>query len=57
MNGFYNGYDHVVFETPEERENKKRSARKLFSRVFLALFIYMIISQLLSSKGCAASAV
>jgi len=49
MNGFYNGYDHVVFETPEERENKKRSARKLFSRVFLALFIYMIISQLLST--------
>ncbi len=49
MNGFYNGYDQVIIETPEEREGKKRKARKLFSRVFLALFIYIIISQLLSS--------
>jgi membrane protease YdiL (CAAX protease family) len=57
MNGFYNGYDHIVFETPEERENKKRSARKLFSRVFLALFIYMIISQTLSSVIYAVAAV
>ncbi|MBQ7343215.1 MAG: CPBP family intramembrane metalloprotease [Clostridia bacterium] len=49
MNGFYNGYDQVIIETPEEREGKKRKVRRLFSRVFLALFIYIIISQLLSS--------
>ena len=55
MNGFYNGYDHVVFETPEEREEKKRKARKVFSRVFLALFIYIIISQFLSSVIYAAA--
>ena len=49
MNGFYNRYDHIVIETPEERENKKRQVKKLFSRVFLALFLYIIISQALST--------
>ena len=49
MNGFYNGYNYVVIETPEERENKKRKVKKLFSRVFFALFLYIIISQMLSA--------
>lgn len=49
MNGFYNGYDHVIIETLEEREGKKRQVKKLFSRVFFALFLYIIISQVLSS--------
>lgn len=48
MNGFYNGYDSVIIETPEEREKKRRGQKKLFSRVFLALFLYLIVSQFLS---------
>ena len=49
MNGFYNGYDNVIIETAEERENKIRKQKKLFSRVFLALFLYLIVSQFLSA--------
>ena len=41
MNGFYNDYDHVVIETPEERQTKIKKQRKLFSRVFLALVVYI----------------
>ena len=48
MNGFYNGFDHVVIETPEERESKRKKQRKLFSRVFLALFLFVILSQVLA---------
>ena len=48
MNGFYNGFDYVVIETPEERELKRKKQKKLFSRVFLALFLYLLVSQLLS---------
>lgn len=48
MNGFYNGFDHVIIETPEEREIKRRKQKKLFSRVFLALFLYLLTSQLIS---------
>lgn len=47
MNEYF--YDQVIIETPEERENKKRKQRRLFSRVFLALFIYMVASQVLST--------
>ena len=46
MNGFYNDYDRVVIETPEERQAKQKKQRKLFSRVFLALLIYILASQL-----------
>lgn len=42
MNGYYNNYDNVFFETPEERQNKIKRQRRLFSRVFLALAVYMI---------------
>ena len=45
MNDFFGGYDRVVFETPDERNAKRKRQRRLFSRVFLALFIYVIISQ------------
>ena len=45
MKNYYYDYDSVVMETPEEREAKKKSQRRLFSRVFLALFIYTIIAQ------------
>ena len=47
MNGFYNGFDYVVIETPEERESKRNKQRQLFSRVFLALFLFVILSQVL----------
>ena len=50
MNGFYNGFDYVVIETPEERESKRKKQRQLFSRVFLALFLFVILSQVLA-KG------
>lgn len=42
MNGFYNDYDHVVIETPEERQAKLKKQRKLFSRVFLGLTVYIL---------------
>lgn len=47
MNGFYNDYDRVVIETPEEKQAKLKKQRKLFSRVFLAIFVYIIASELL----------
>ena len=34
---FYNDFFNVNFETPEEREWKRKAARRTFSRVFLAL--------------------
>ena len=45
MNGFYNGYEQVVFETPEERQSKISKQKSLFSRVFLALVIYTLTSR------------
>ena len=45
MNNFYGGYDRVFFETPDERIAKQKRQRRLFSRTFLSLFIYVIISQ------------
>ncbi len=48
MNGFYNGFNYIVIETPEEREIKRKKQKKLFSRVFLALFLYLFIAQALS---------
>ena len=45
MNGNFYNFDHIVIETPGEREQKKRRQRSLFSRVFFALFLYVLISQ------------
>ena len=44
---FYYDCNNGVVETPEERANKLKRMRGLFSRVFLALFIYTMISQFL----------
>ena len=49
MNGSYFNFDRVVFESFEDIQNKRDRLKKLFSRVFLALFIYTIISQLFST--------
>ena len=45
MNGFYNDFDRVVFETPEERQDKIKKQKRLFSRVFLALCAYVVASK------------
>ena len=45
MNDFYTPFDSGIFETPEEKEAKNKKQKKLFSRVFLALFIYFIVSR------------
>lgn len=39
----------MIFESPEERAEKKERLKKLFSKVFLALFVYVIISQFLAT--------
>ena len=44
MNNFYGGFDRVAFETPEEKLAKKKRLKKLFSRTFLALFLYAVTS-------------
>ena len=44
MNGYYNDYSNINFETLEERQNKIKKQRNLFSRVFLALVAYVIIT-------------
>ncbi len=49
MNGSNYDFNRVVIETPYEREQKKRGVRKLFSRVFLALFLYIAVSQFSSA--------
>ena len=49
MNGFYNDYNRVVIETPEERKQKIKKQRKFFSRIFLSLLIYVLISQMAST--------
>ena len=51
MNGYYYDYNKVNIETPEERENKRKRQRRLFSRVFLALFIYTMACELLVTGG------
>ena len=43
MNGFYYDYDNVVIETPEERQAKRKKQRNLFSRIFLALVVYIFV--------------
>ena len=48
MNGNFYGYDNVVIETEEERNEKKKRLRRHFSRVFLAMFLYIVISQAVS---------
>ena len=44
---FYYDCNNGVVETPEERASKRKNMKGLFSRVFLALFIYTMIAQLL----------
>ena len=44
MNGYYNDYSNFTFETLEERRNKIKKQRNLFSRVFLALTVYVIVT-------------
>ena len=48
MNNFFQDYGTLLFESPEERLAKKIRLKKLFSRVFLALFIYTVVWQCLS---------
>ena len=48
MNNFFQDYGSLLFESPEERLAKKIRLKKLFSRVFLALFIYTVVWQCLS---------
>jgi membrane protease YdiL (CAAX protease family) len=47
----------VIFETPEERENKIKRAKRLFSRIFLALFIYTLLAELLVAAIYAGAAI
>ncbi|MBR2972207.1 MAG: CPBP family intramembrane metalloprotease [Clostridia bacterium] len=49
MNGFYNDFNRVVIETPEERQRKVKEQRRLFSRVFLALLSYILISHIVTN--------
>ena len=42
------GFDHVIIEKPEERAEKQRRLKKHFSRLFLALFVYVVASQFIS---------
>ena len=42
MKNFFNFFNSVVLETPEEREEKRANLKKLFSRVFLAIFLYLV---------------
>lgn len=49
MKNIFYDFTRVAFESPEERESKRQRLKALFSRVFLALFVYMLISQLLST--------
>lgn len=46
MNNFYNDYSNITFETLEERQSKIKKQRNLFSRVFLALTVYVVITSL-----------
>ena len=43
------GFDHIVIETPEEKERKRRTLKNLFSRLFIALFVYTSLATLLST--------
>lgn len=47
MNEYYNDYNRVVFETPAEHEEKRKKQRRLFSRVFIALFLYTLITEVI----------
>ena len=49
MYGFYHNYGGSNFNAYEENATKIYGLKKLFSRVFLALFLYTIISQFLST--------
>ena len=47
-NNYWSNYSEVVLETPEERAEKRKKQRRAFSRVFLALSVYVILSQFLA---------
>ena len=49
MNDYYYSYDPIVMETENDRKKKFKKQRRLFSRVFLALFIYSFVSQALAT--------
>ena len=49
MNDYYYNYDPIVMETDLDRKKKFKKQRRLFSRVFLALFIYSLVSQVLAT--------
>ena len=49
MNGNYNNYDHIIFDNGMEREEKRRKMRSVFSRAFLALFVYLLSFQLIGA--------
>lgn len=44
-NNYWDNYSEVILETPEERDEKRKKQRKTFSRVFIALSLYVILSQ------------
>ena len=46
---FFKDFEHVIFESVEEREAKKIRMTRLFSRVFLALFVYVILSEFMAT--------
>lgn len=49
MKNIFHKFERAIFESPEERFAKIEKLKKLFSKVFLSLFVYVIISQLLST--------
>ena len=48
MNNYYYNYNQG-YEWPEDREIKRQTLKKRFSRVFVALFVYTLIAQFLST--------
>jgi len=44
-NNYWDNYSEVILETPEERVEKRKKQRKTFSRVFIALSLYVVLSQ------------
>ena len=49
MNNFYYEYDPQAQEIQRDRNLKAKKQRRLFSRVFLALFIYSLVSQIFAT--------
>ena len=44
---YWEDYSQIILETPQEREAKRKQQKNTFSRVFLALSLYLIISSVL----------